>query len=172
MLSIGSILEYTESLDILSRLLGDLTTGLSAFSLLVLLIFVSWALSNGINNAAAAVFMAPLAVSFAEKGSIEIGAALMAVAAGGNMTLLLPTHQGPPLVEGLPAPAPAPDVRHLYRDWDRDRPTFVLCNTSNRSMTAGSLLKQRGFQRVINVLGGTTAWAAAGYPMETGGDGV
>lgn len=93
MLSIGSILEYTESLDVLSRLLEDLTTGLSAFSLLVLLVFVSSALSNGINNAAAAVFMAPLAVSLAETGTIEIGAALMAVAAGANMTLLLPTHQ-------------------------------------------------------------------------------
>ncbi len=66
--------------------------------------------------------------------------------------------------------APTPDVRHLYKQWDPEAPVVVLCNTSNRSMTAASLLKQRGFQQVINAVGGTTAWAAAGYPMESGGE--
>ncbi len=67
--------------------------------------------------------------------------------------------------------APAPDIRYLYTQWDIDAPVVVLCNTSNRSMTAASLLKQRGFKRVINVMGGTSAWAAAGYPMQPGGEG-
>lgn len=76
------------------------------------------------------------------------------------------------LNEGIPGtiPAPAPDVRHLYTRWNNQDPMVVLCNTSNRSMTAASLLKQKGFQRVINVVGGTTAWAAAGYPVESGGE--
>lgn len=65
--------------------------------------------------------------------------------------------------------APAPDIRFLYRKWDTETPIFVLCNTSNRSMTAASLLKQRGFKSVTNVVGGTTAWAAVGYPMKMGG---
>ncbi len=66
--------------------------------------------------------------------------------------------------------APTPDVRHLYTRWDVHSPVVVLCNTSNRSMTAASLLKQKGFKRVINAVGGTTAWSAAGYPMESGGE--
>ncbi len=67
--------------------------------------------------------------------------------------------------------APTPDLREDYKRWDRETPTVVLCNTSNRSMTAASLLKQRGFKRVINVVGGTTAWVAAGYPVQSGQQG-
>ncbi len=66
--------------------------------------------------------------------------------------------------------AAAPDVRDRYPEWETEKPVAVLCNTSNRSMTAASLLKQRNFKRVINVLGGTTAWAAAGYSLQTDGD--
>lgn len=66
--------------------------------------------------------------------------------------------------------APAPDIRHRYKEWDPEEKIVVLCNTSNRSMTAASLLKQRGFKKVVNVMGGTTAWAAAGLPMVTGGE--
>jgi len=66
--------------------------------------------------------------------------------------------------------APTPDMRHRYKEWDPGEKVVVLCNTSNRSMTAASLLKQRGFKWVINAVGGTTAWAAAGYPMQSGGD--
>lgn len=93
MLGMGSILEHTGSLELLSQRLAYFATDLSPFFLLVVLVFVSSALSNGINNAAAAVFMAPLAVTLAETSSLEVAAALMAVAAGSNMTLLLPTHQ-------------------------------------------------------------------------------
>ena len=65
---------------------------------------------------------------------------------------------------------PAPDVRHRYKEWDPEENIVVLCNTSNRSMTAASLLKQRGFKKVINAMGGTTAWSAAGLPMVTEGE--
>ncbi|MFO7952486.1 MAG: MBL fold metallo-hydrolase [Bacillota bacterium] len=66
--------------------------------------------------------------------------------------------------------APTPDIRHRYKEWDPEKPIVVFCNTSNRSMTAASLLKQNGFKRVLNALGGTNAWAAAGFPMQTGSD--
>jgi di/tricarboxylate transporter len=58
-----------------------------------MLVLVSSALSNAINNAASAVFMAPLAVAMAAASPLETATALMAVAAGSNLTLLLPTHQ-------------------------------------------------------------------------------
>jgi len=67
--------------------------------------------------------------------------------------------------------APAPDVRHRYTEWDPDKPIAVICSTGNRSIMAASLLKQRGFKRVINVTGGVTAWVAAGYQI-TSGDSV
>ncbi len=93
MLGIGQALEHTAALDHLATLLGGLTETLPALPLILVLIFLSSALSNAINNAAAAVFMAPLAVGTAAAGNVETAAALMAVAAGSNMTLLLPTHQ-------------------------------------------------------------------------------
>ncbi len=93
MLGMGAVLQYTGGLELLSHFLARYAKGFSPFWLLLLLVFVSSALSNAINNAAAAVFMAPLAVSLAAVNSLETGAALMAVAAGSNMTLLLPTHQ-------------------------------------------------------------------------------
>jgi len=65
---------------------------------------------------------------------------------------------------------PTPDIRQRYTEWEPEKPIIVFCNTSNRSMIAASLLKQRNFKRVFNVLGGTTAWSAAGFPMEGGGD--
>ncbi len=66
--------------------------------------------------------------------------------------------------------APAPDMRQPSKDWNLEEEVFVHCNTSNRSMTAASLLKQKGFKKVTNVLGGTTAWSAAGLPMKTEGE--
>ncbi len=93
MLGIGQILEHTGSLDLLSASLAGFTEGLQPFWLIVLLLFVASGLSNAINNAASAVFMAPLAVGIATGSTLETAAALMAVAAGSNLTLLMPTHQ-------------------------------------------------------------------------------
>jgi len=66
--------------------------------------------------------------------------------------------------------APTPDLRERYKEWNPEKPIVVFCNTSNRSMTAASLLKQKNFKRVFNALGGTTAWKAAGFPMQSGGE--
>ncbi|HEX6262664.1 MAG TPA: MBL fold metallo-hydrolase [Actinomycetota bacterium] len=44
------------------------------------------------------------------------------------------------------------------------RPLAVLCGTGYRSSASASLLLRKGFDDVWNVLGGSTAWDAAGYP--------
>jgi len=93
MLGIGQTLEYTGALELLSGFLTGFTEGFSPFGLILLLIVVSSILSNAINNSAAAVFMAPLAVGIAAGSSLGTAAALMAAAAGSNLTLLIPTHQ-------------------------------------------------------------------------------
>jgi rhodanese-related sulfurtransferase/glyoxylase-like metal-dependent hydrolase (beta-lactamase superfamily II) len=46
---------------------------------------------------------------------------------------------------------------------DPSRPTVVLCAGGYRSCAACSLLARRGFARLFNVVGGTSAWVQAGF---------
>jgi hydroxyacylglutathione hydrolase len=46
---------------------------------------------------------------------------------------------------------------------DPARPAAVVCAGGYRSSAASSLLQARGFQRLSNVVGGTSAWIKAGY---------
>lgn len=41
----------------------------------------------------------------------------------------------------------------------------VLCARGMRSSTATSILTMNGYEKIYNVTGGMTAWAAAGFPM-------
>ncbi|HVF55923.1 MAG TPA: MBL fold metallo-hydrolase [Pyrinomonadaceae bacterium] len=50
---------------------------------------------------------------------------------------------------------------------DTARPLAVICAGGYRSSAATSLLAQNGFQHLLNVTGGTGAWVAAGFPVET-----
>jgi hydroxyacylglutathione hydrolase len=50
---------------------------------------------------------------------------------------------------------------------DRDRPLAVMCGSGFRSSVSASLLRSRGRDGVINVLGGMAAWNAAGYRTTT-----
>ncbi len=93
MLGIGRTMEHSGALEMLSTALAGYTEGLAPFWLVLILILVASMLSNAINNSAAAVFMAPLAVGIAAESSLGTAAALMAAAAGSNLTLLIPTHQ-------------------------------------------------------------------------------
>jgi hydroxyacylglutathione hydrolase len=47
-------------------------------------------------------------------------------------------------------------------------PLAVLCGTGLRSAVAASLLQRKGRRGLVNVLGGMTAWARAGYPTTPG----
>jgi hydroxyacylglutathione hydrolase len=49
---------------------------------------------------------------------------------------------------------------------DPTRPTAVICAGGYRSSAAASILKQHDFKKLLNVTGGTTAWIAAGYPVQ------
>jgi len=50
---------------------------------------------------------------------------------------------------------------------EKNEPVYVICQTGNRSKKAAEILKSAGFNNVLNVTGGTTAWQAADLPMET-----
>jgi hydroxyacylglutathione hydrolase len=51
----------------------------------------------------------------------------------------------------------------------RDGETAVICAGGYRSSAAASLMQKHGFTNLINVIGGTSAWINAGYPVERGG---
>lgn len=50
---------------------------------------------------------------------------------------------------------------------EKNEPVYLICQTGNRSRKAAAMLKDAGFNTVLNVTGGTVAWQAAKLPMET-----
>jgi rhodanese-related sulfurtransferase len=56
----------------------------------------------------------------------------------------------------------APDIRQRHPEVPRDRPVYVICNSGHRSSLACSILQQKGFKNVANVVGGMMAFSAAG----------
>ncbi|HEV3470050.1 MAG TPA: rhodanese-like domain-containing protein [Pyrinomonadaceae bacterium] len=59
-----------------------------------------------------------------------------------------------------------PRLREEAARLDPARETAVICAGGYRSSAATSLLRPLGFRRLLNVTGGTSAWLAAGYPVE------
>ena len=49
----------------------------------------------------------------------------------------------------------------------KDSELIVHCSVGHRSGVAVSILKQQGYTRLYNMLGGITAWEAIGFPIET-----
>ena len=58
------------------------------------------------------------------------------------------------------------DLEKRVAEFDPARPTAVVCAGGYRSGAAASLLARKGFAKVINVVGGTSGWVGAGYPVE------
>jgi rhodanese-related sulfurtransferase len=46
-------------------------------------------------------------------------------------------------------------------------PTAVICASGYRSSAAASILERHGFTEIYNVVGGTSGWINAGYPVES-----
>lgn len=55
-------------------------------------------------------------------------------------------------------------LKDRYAEVPKDRPVAVICGTGYRGSIAASFLKSHGYEKVANVLGGMTAWKAAGLP--------
>jgi len=47
----------------------------------------------------------------------------------------------------------------------QERPIATICGSGYRSSVAASFLFHHGYRRVFNVIGGMTAWKAAGLPL-------
>ncbi len=50
----------------------------------------------------------------------------------------------------------------------KDRPILFICKSGGRSAVAAEFAAALGMTDLYNVDGGHDAWAAAGYPMDTG----
>jgi hydroxyacylglutathione hydrolase len=62
---------------------------------------------------------------------------------------------------------PLDRLRAESKGLDRTRPLAIICASGYRSSVAGSLLQSEGWTGPLyNVVGGTSAWVAAGFPIE------
>jgi hydroxyacylglutathione hydrolase len=50
----------------------------------------------------------------------------------------------------------------------RDRLIASMCSVGYRGGMAAAILERNGYDNVVNILGGVSAWTAAGYPAITG----
>lgn len=53
---------------------------------------------------------------------------------------------------------PLPELQAKLSTLDKSKETFVICQSGMRSSKAASVLKKAGFEHVINVRGGMSAW--------------
>jgi len=58
-------------------------------------------------------------------------------------------------------------LQEQFHQIPRDRPVYVICGSGYRGSIAASFLKREGYPQVSNVIGGMTAWKAAGLPVVT-----
>ncbi len=61
---------------------------------------------------------------------------------------------------------PAPDLRERHAELDPSITTVIICSTGYRSSRGASILETRGFRDIINVSGGMSGYAAAGFSRE------
>ncbi len=64
------------------------------------------------------------------------------------------------------------ELSHLQESFlqlDPNRAIAVLCAGGYRSIAAASILARHGFKEIFNIVGGTSAWVNAGYPLELPG---
>lgn len=101
MLPVGEALESTGGAASVAELLLGFGSSLPAEASLAALLVITMALSNVINNAAAAVLMAPIGVALAVGLGVSADPFLMAVAVGASCAFLTPIgHQSNTLVMG------------------------------------------------------------------------
>jgi len=61
---------------------------------------------------------------------------------------------------------PLGELSRRLGELDPEQPIAVICQSGNRSQSAAALLAQKGFKKVYNVAGGTSAWQMSGLKIE------
>lgn len=63
---------------------------------------------------------------------------------------------------------PLSELEARSSELPQDRELVMICRSGARSARAAEYLKQRGYSRVVNLSGGTLAWAEGGLPTQEG----
>jgi len=101
MLPVGRAMETTGAAATVAELMLRVATGIPPWAAIALHMATCMALSNVVNNAAAAVLMAPIAVALALGLGVSVDPFLMATAVGASAAFLTPIgHQSNTLVMG------------------------------------------------------------------------
>jgi rhodanese-related sulfurtransferase len=99
--------------------------------------------------------------------SVPVAAAKTAVEAGNVQFIDVRTAEEyagghAPKAVNLPLDGLEKDLARL----DRNKPVYVICETGRRSEKGAEILRKNAFAELYNVEGGTSAWRAAGLPIE------
>lgn len=99
MIPIGEGMEAAGSLKIISGAVLSMAQGLSPVYILTIVMVVTLILTNVINNAAAAIVMAPVAIQMAKQLEVSPDSLLMAIAVASSASFMTPiAHQSNALV--------------------------------------------------------------------------
>jgi hydroxyacylglutathione hydrolase len=61
---------------------------------------------------------------------------------------------------------PQAELASRLAEVPRERAVYLICQGGFRSRRAAQFLRQVGYERVVNVAGGTSAWIDAGHPVD------
>ncbi|CAM3233597.1 Rhodanese-like domain protein [Deinococcus saxicola] len=61
---------------------------------------------------------------------------------------------------------PLSELESRFSELPTDKELVMICRSGARSKQAGEYLMQNGYSKVVNLGGGTMAWAEAGLPTE------
>lgn len=101
LIPVGGALQSTGASALIAGQLLDLTAGLPAAAVMVILMVVTMTLSDILNNAATAVVMAPIAATIADRLGVSADPFLMAIAVSASCAFLTPIgHQNNALILG------------------------------------------------------------------------
>ncbi len=56
--------------------------------------------------------------------------------------------------------------KKIWANWTKSQTIVTYCGSGYRASIAASLLKQNGFEKVVNVPGSWNAWTEADLPVE------
>ncbi len=61
--------------------------------------------------------------------------------------------------------APLGETAHAIREWPRETPVVLICQSGHRSQAAAHELLRMGFSDVSHLRGGMSSWARRGLPQ-------
>jgi di/tricarboxylate transporter len=124
MFPLSRALETTGGADTIGKAIYHLSGAMTPWAILTITLVLTMLLSNIINNAAAALLMAPIALSIADKMAVSSDPLLMTVAVGASCAFLTPIgHQSNTLVMG-------PGGYHFSDYWRMGLPLTILITLS------------------------------------------